>query len=230
MNIKELLRLFVPPVYYKIKHRIQILKEQPLHPLPKLEHLGHRMVIIGNGPSLNKTIEQYEKQIQQADSIMVNFSARTPLYERIRPNYYMVADPGFLYDVTVAESVELLINDIIMKTSWPLVMLMPDTFKKWKACEKLLKNQNIKILFFNTHMQRKLTLWDKFYAWDKNLISPPAQTVIATCIWLSLYWGYSETYLVGADTSFIRDIYIGQNDNILYTIDTHYYNNNDVCP
>jgi hypothetical protein len=141
-----------------------------------------------------------------------------------------MADPGFLVNETVAESVELLINDIVAKTNWPLVIFMPDTFEKWWACGRLLENQNIKVLFFNTHMRKKLNLRDKFYAWDKNLISPPTQTIIATCIWLSLYLDYKETYLVGVDTSFLQDIYVGQNDNVLYTIDSHYYKNSEVCP
>lgn len=40
--------------------------------------------------------------------------------------------------------------------------------------------------------------------------------------------GYKETYLIGADTSFIQDIYVGQKDNVLYTVDTHFYKNKDV--
>ena len=228
MTAKEFIQLFVPPIYYKVKKRLFPKKQPVHHPLPKVEHSKQRMVIIGTGPSLNKTLELYEQQLHEADCMMVNFSARTPLFEQIRPAYYLMVDPGFL-DEDDIDVTNALIDDLRAKTSWPMTVIMPDLLKVWDKSKELLLNGNINILYYNNKWsnipQEKL-----FEAWDKNIIDPPAQTVLNAAIWLSVYWGYKETYIVGADTSFIQDIYVGQKDNILYTMDRHYYDNDEVFP
>lgn len=229
MKIKEFIRLFVPPIYYKVKKRLFPKKQPVHHPLPKVEHEKNRMVVIGNGPSLNKTVELYEKQLHEADCVMVNFSARTQFFEQIRPRYYMMADPGFINDRSIEESVKLLVLDLTNKTSWPMTIVMPDSLHVWESCAELQKNQNISILFYN-NKGYNVPKNKQYEALDENLVGPPAQTVLNAAIWLSVYWGYKETYIVGADTSFIQDIYVGQKDNVLYTVDRHYYNNQEVCP
>lgn len=226
MRCKEFIELFVPPIYYKVKKRLFPKKQPVHHPLPKVEHEKMRMVVIGNGPSLNKTVELYLDQLLEADCIMVNFSARTPLFEQIRPAYYLMTDPGF-FDEDDMPFIEALINDLRSKTSWPMTIVMPDFMKSWDKCSDLLQNDNIKILYYNNHWcnfpKEKL-----FEAWDANRIDPPGQTVLNTAVWLSIYWGYNETYIVGADTSFLEDTHVEQETNRVYTIDSHFYPNEDV--
>ena len=229
MSLRELLRLFIPPMYYNIKHRLEKLRLEPAIPLPKISHSNDRLVIIGNGPSLNKTMELYELQILGADTIMVNFSARTPLYEKIRPKYYLMADSGFMDNQSARESVDKLVEDICHKTTWPMTVVMPDRLKLWDGGSRMSQNKNITVLYYSTKWTEAKNK-ELFRVWDKNKGYPPAQTVLTTCVWFSIYQGYKEIYLVGADTSFIQDIYVGQNDNVLYTIDRHYYQNQDVCP
>ena len=69
-----------------------------------------------------------------------------------------------------------------------------------------------------------------FPAFAENRINPPTYTVLTYGVYLSLYWDYEETYLVGADTTFPTMIYVGQDDNLVYSVDTHFYKNNEVCP
>ena len=174
-------------------------------------------------------MELYEQQILNTDTIMVNFSARTPLYEQIRPKYYMLADPGFLNNQTVRESVDKLVEEIYYKTTWPMTIIMSDKLMLWGGGERMSQNKNIEVLYYSTKWTEAKNK-ELFWVWDRNKGCPPAQTVLTACIWFSIYQGYKETYLVGADTSFIHDIYVGQTDNVLYTIDRHYYQNQDVCP
>ena len=229
INLKSYIQLFVPPIYYRAKKRLFPKKQPQIHPLPKLEHDRQRMVVIGNGPSLIKTVELYEQQLHEADCVMVNFSARTPLFEQIKPKYYLMVDPGFINNHSIEESVRALVSDLTNKTSWPMTIIMPDSLQSWNSCAELQTNKNISILFYNNKggnvSKNKL-----YEVLDEYLVGPPAQTVLNAAIWLSVYWEYKETYIVGADTSFIQDIYVGQENNVLYTVDRHYYNNQEVCP
>lgn len=229
MKVKQFIRLFVPPIYYKVKHAICDSKAPIIHSLPKIEHANEKLVIIGNGPSLNKTVELYGEQLKNSDCIMVNFSARTPFYEQIKPKYYIIADPGFITEDSVRQSINGLVSDLCCKTTWPMYLILPDSLKSWDGCAKLAESNNINLLFYNNRSV-EVPSSKLFEAWDENSIAPPAQTVLNAAIWLSIYFGYKETYIVGADTSFIKDIYVGQKDNVLYTIDSHFYDNQTVCP
>lgn len=229
MSCKEFIRLFVPPIYYKAKKRLIPKKHLIYSPLPKVEHEKNRMVVIGNGPSLNKTVELYEKQLHEADCVMVNFSASTPLFEQICPRYYMMADPGFLHSEEDREAMNALLKALKEKTAWPMTIILPDFLRAWKESAILQENEYITILYYNNSSQ-KINDDKLFQALDENRVGPPAQTVLNAAVWLSIYWGYQETYIVGADMSYLKDVYVGQKDNVVYTIDRHFYNNNEVCP
>lgn len=228
-NLKSYIQLFVPPIYYKVKKRLFPKKEPQIYPLPKIKPLGDKVIVIGNGPSLNKTMELYGDIVRNTPCVMVNFSANTPMFEDIKPKYYLMADPGFLEDNYVVEAKRALIKALCDKTDWPMTIIMPDFLRAWEGSKELHQNSNITLLFYNNRW-KAVPNEKLFEAWDNNETDPPGQTILNTALWLSIYIGYKETYLIGADTSFIQDIYVGQKDNVLYTLDRHFYNNEDVCP
>ena len=228
MRFRQFIQLFIPPIYYKVKRRLFPKTEPERHPMPKIECNGDKIIIVGNGPSLNKTMELYDDIVQKAPCMMVNFAANTELYERIKPSIYLLVDPTWYNPTKKLQTiVESCIDAIVCKTVWPMTIVMPNRAKESHAVQRFKENANLRILFYEDGWQLPKGM-SKFEAWDKNIICPPAQTVLNTAVWLSIYWGYQETYLIGADTSFIQDIYVGQKDNVLYTVDTHFYKNKDV--
>lgn len=228
MKIKDALRLFLPPVYYKIKETIKGEPEKIDSLLPQIQHKSDKIVVIGNGPSLNKSIELYKNEILKHDRICVNFFGSSKLYEELKPNIYVFADPAwFNVPEHLSESVNQLLNNIIIKTTWTLQIIIPFGAKGTPMEAKLLKNQNIRIDYYFNGTQ-DIGKLSKFEAWDKNLIAPPAQTVLNTCVYFSLYWNYPETYLIGADSSFLEDIFVDQQTNEVFTVDKHFYQNREV--
>lgn len=224
VNIKDIF----PPILFKIGKKIYCEKIQTGEPLPMRNRNGNRMIVIGNGPSLNKTIELYGDVVRSTECMMVNFSASTSLFEFVRPSVYLLVDPGwFSPSRDMKSSVNSCIDDIIGKTKWQMTMVVPSFAKGTFTIERLHENKEIDVLFYNTNFQMPKNM-SKFEAWNKNLISPPGQTVLNTCVWLSLYWGYSETFLVGADSSFLADEFVDQETNEVYTFDKHFYCNDEI--
>lgn len=224
----ETIRLFIPPIYYKWKECRRNRNLSVVAPLPMRERKGDRMIIIGNGPSLNKTMELYGDIVCNTECMMVNFSASTPLFERIKPTVYVLLDPAwFAPGDNIKESISSCLNDIKTKTQWPMTFVLPDSVKNNEVALKMAENPNISLAFFYNGVcpYKDMPIYE---ALDKNLISPPGQTVLNTCVWLSIYWGYKETYLIGADTSFLADELIDQETNEVYTIDRHFYSNDEV--
>ena len=229
MKICEFIQLFVPPIYHKVKNKLMPSKQSVVHPLPQLEQRGDKLIIIGNGPSLNLSIEKNFKDIIEMDRLMVNHSASTVLYEKIQPNYYLLVDPAWVYpnDSAHKDAVFKTIDSIVLKTTWSMKLIMPSNAYGCYAVERFQENTKIQVLYYNDQWLCPKGV-SQLDAWDQNLITPPAQTVLNTAVWLSIYWGYKETYLIGADTSFLADLKVDQQTNLLYTADTHFYNNKAV--
>lgn len=229
MNTKEFIQLFIPPIYYKIKHRLCPPKVRVRHPLPMYDGACERMIVIGNGPSLNKSVELYYDIIKQSECLMVNHSASTDMYEFIQPKFYLLVDPLWVNPENSKhkDAIYALIDAIVTKTSWSMTIVMPYCAQKGcYAVEQFRKNTNLNVLFFEDghNMPKDMT---QVEAWDKNLVCPPGQTVLNTAVWLSVYWGYNETYLVGADSSWHEELKMDQETNHLYTIDSHFYKNSN---
>ena len=230
MRLKRIIKLFVPPIIPKIIHRIKktpaITLEQS--PLPQIEHQSDKMILIGNGPSLTKSVELYYDEIVKHDRIAANFLASSDYYEQLQPNIYLFADPAF-FDVpdNQKNSIDALFEALVNKTSWPLTMIIPFEAKDAPILITLKRNNNIHIDYYSLKNQNIGDL-SKYEAWDKNYIAPPSQNVMNVALYLSLFWGYKETYLIGVDMSSLEDIRVDQETNELFSIDRHFYSNKDI--
>ena len=230
MRLKKTIKLLVPPIIPKMMLRMRKASKNTLteSPLPQIQHHSNKIILIGNGPSLTKTVELYKDEIIKNDRIAANFFASSDYYEQLRPNIYLFADPAF-FEVpdNQKKSIATLFDALINKTSWPLNLIVPFAAKDAPLLATLKKNSNIRIDYYFISEQNvgAMPLYD---AWDKNFICPPFQNVMNVAIYLSLFWGYQETYLVGVDMSSLEDIRVDQETNELFSIDRHFYNNKDV--
>ena len=186
------------------------------------------MILIGNGPSLTKTVELYKDEITKNDRIAANFFASSDFYEQLQPNIYLFADPAF-FNVpdNQRQSIATLFDSLIKKTTWPLDLIIPYAARNAQLLTALKENNNIHIIYYFTNEQDTGNM-SKYEAWDKNYICPPYQNVMNVAIYLSLYWSYPETYLVGVDMSSLEDIRVDQETNELFSIDRHFYNNKEI--
>ncbi|MBO7572065.1 MAG: hypothetical protein J6T48_07925 [Bacteroidales bacterium] len=232
MTLKDFIKLFVPPVAYKLRDKARGKNSNNVQlqssPLPQIEHNSDRMILIGNGPSLNKSVELYQKEIISCDRVVANFFASSSYYELLQPNIYVFADPAF-FDVpeNQKESITALFDSIVKKTTWSLRMFVPYEAREALLLNTLKLNPNIKVDYYFTKNQNVGSM-SKFEAWDRNLIGPPRQNVMNVALYLSLFWGYKETYLIGVDMSSLEDIRVDQETNELFSVDTHFYNNKEI--
>lgn len=230
MRLKKIIKLLIPPIIPKLARKMRGTTKVSLmeSPLPQIKHHSEKMVLIGNGPSLTKSVELYKNEIIKHDRIAANFFASSDYYEQLQPNFYLFADPAF-FEVpdNQKQSIAALFDALIKKTCWPLDLIVPYASKGAPLLDTLKKNSNIHVDYFFTSEQDIGDL-PKYEAWDKNYTCPPYQNVMNLAIYLSLYWGFPETYLVGVDMSSLEDIRVDQETNELFSIDRHFYNNKDV--
>lgn len=196
-----------------------------------------RLFILGNGPSLNKSIEKYSKILCRSECIAVNHFCETQYFEELKPSIYVIADPNC--HVTDINDLSEYYRNILIKmvsalktkTKWNLRIIIPDFGKNGFLYQSLKTTPNISFFFYNTF---NFSFFNEAYGfsilekkiiknWDKNLVSLPAQTVLNTSLSLGIYWRYKEIYLMGADTSWIELLRVDQENNMLYTEDVHFY-------
>lgn len=228
MSFREKFRLFLPPVYYKCKAKIKGEPKLIESPLNQIEKHTDKIILIGNGPSLNDTLAKYQDEILKYDRMAVNFFASSPTYDVLKPNLYLFADPAFFFiPENQKGSMEALFDAMISKTTWPLMLFIPERAQSAPMVGRLIQNNYINICYYRTDYQDigKMPLYQ---AWDKNYLIPHFQNVLNVGVYLSLFWGYKETYLIGADTSSLEDIRVDQETNELFSVDTHFYKNDKI--
>ena len=145
MRLKKTIKLLVPPIIPKMMLRMRKASKDTLteSPLPQIQHHSNKIILIGNGPSLTKTVELYKDEIIKNDRIAANFFASSDYYEQLRPNIYLFADPAF-FEVpdNQKKSIATLFDALINKTSWPLNLIVPFAAKDAPLLATLKKNSN----------------------------------------------------------------------------------------
>lgn len=231
MKSKEFLELFIPPIIIKIWHRIKNGKVKlPENPstVKNIRKLCGSLVVIGNGPSLNETLKNQLDKVTAKDCIVVNSFCKTEYYEKIKPRLYLLADSAFFYEVSamserLKEVVYETLKYLISKTTWDLNLVVPHMANGSYFINEVTKNPYIHVFYYNSIDLSGSTEKAKYELWDENLVPPPAQTCLNTCVWLGIFLRYKKLYIIGADTSWIEDLHVDQENNMIYSIDKHFY-------
>jgi len=210
--IVELL-LFIEDVLRVIMKSSYFLKT-PLFPEKK-----KKILILGNGPSLNNSLKQVKSTLNEMDLFCVNNFSTSEQFTSLRPVFYVLLDPYYFNDNK--EEPEPGVRDLINKTSWKLNLFVPKVFMKSNAVKLLIANKNIVIHPFNYVIiegdNRLSTLMIK-----NGLGMIKCQTVLIAALFLSMKIGYRSIGLLGADHTFHQDIFINE-DNQMYSHQNHFY-------
>lgn len=181
------------------------------------------LLVLGNGPSLKAFMQDHSDFMEGKDLMMVNFSACSDEFVRLKPKYYVMIDPGFFEN---RESLAKAFDAIVKRTEWNLVLFVPMWARSkpiWK--EKVIHNSHIRVVYLNlTPVQG----YEKFchVLYDRRLGMPRPRNVLVACLMQGIWMGYREIYLAGADHSWMKDIWV-DNDNLVRMDDKHYYDKGD---
>lgn len=188
------------------------------------------LFILGNGPSLKKTLENHLDFLRGNECVVVNKFGNTDYFFQIKPRWYVLVDPAFFMDfnmlpVSIKTEIVSLCNQIKDKVTWNLCFCLPITAKKSEFVRKIKFNSNITVCYFNTYGTSSIIpdCSFKYKLWDFNFLAPLAQTVLNTTLQIGILLRYKEIYLLGADTSWHANYELDQETNILYSVDTHFY-------
>lgn len=191
----------------------------------KLKINTEKLIILGNGPSLNKSISENKDLLINSDLMAVNYFAKSEYYTLLKPKYYVIIDRFVFADSYDADSVDQntdFFTKISEYTDWDMILFIPVEAKKhknWKAI--IQKNKNIKICYINlTPIEGFKSIIFRFY--NKNLGMPRPHNVLIPAIYIALKLEVKEIFLFGADHSWLKDLYVDDN-NVVMVKDQHFY-------
>ena len=236
MRLKNILKLFIPPIFSWAKNNILPHKHQSNNSLSTIKLIkrhGDSLIVIGNGPSLTDSLRENQKQLMKYDCIVVNHFCETNYYETLKPHFYLIADPAFFGDIDnysewLKIKISKFINAFISKTQWEMNLIVPNYANGSRFIEMTKENAFIQVFYYNSKEDVVNHFDSKYKMWDSNFLPPPAQTCLNTCVWLGIFLRYRKIYLIGADTTWIEQLHVDQETNEVYTIDSHFYGKKKV--
>ena len=101
------------------------------------------LLILANGPSLSRTVQEAPEFIKGKTLLAVNFCATSPMFEQLRPEIYLLAAP--LCWIVPDKRVQLF-QTLAEKTTWPMNFFVPARALKNKEWQPMLAgNPNIRL-------------------------------------------------------------------------------------
>ncbi|MEZ4884848.1 MAG: hypothetical protein R3E32_09000 [Chitinophagales bacterium] len=193
-------------------------------------------IILANGPSLKDSLRQnpdaFDKE--KYDLFCVNYFANTDFYERLKPNYCVLIAPEYWVEEfedisTILQKRTQLFENIEAKTDWEMTILIPWEAKKSKAWKELFKNKpNIHIQYFNRTPVEGCTSINHFL-FKHRLGMPRPHNVLLPSIWLTINMHYQNIYLVGSDHSWLPEISVNDQNEVLIN-QKHFYDDTTSVP
>ena len=180
---------------------------------------GHdRLIVLGNGPSLNDTIAAHNNILRHTPTMAVNFAAIAPVFFDIKPRYYVMADPHFFGEPAGESDNRMLLRDALRRVDWPMTLLAPAPYYR-RAKE--LYGSCVKVLRFNA-VGIEGPQWLRTLAYRRGLGMPRPRNVLIPAIMLGIALGYKEIVICGADHSWMKTLSV-TDENEVVSVQPHFY-------
>lgn len=180
------------------------------------------LLILANGPSLKRTVEESADFVRGKTLLAVNFCVTSPMFEQLKPELYLIADPLFWI---VPEKREQLFRTMAEKTTWDMSFLVPARALKNKEWQPLLAgNPHIRLYIYNT---TPIEGFQGFCNWifSKGWGVPRPHNVLIPSIAMGIRLPFKKIYLAGADHSWLPEITV-TDDNVVLMHQKHFYDQN----
>jgi len=183
---------------------------------------GDELVVLGNGPSLNTTVEESLPFLMARKRLAVNFAASTPLFMKLRPDYYVLADPHFF--VADTENVRRLWDVLADKVDWQMTLFLP-VGAKGERVKRVARNGNVRICRYNlTPVEGFRGFRNAVYRLGWGM--PRPRNVLIPSLMLALDAGFKTIYVAGADHSWTKTLSVDEENHVV-SVQPHFYKDND---
>ncbi|MQX54353.1 hypothetical protein [Alcanivorax sediminis] len=187
--------------------------------------IANKAVVLGNGPSIKSDREEIKSRESGCDFWCVNNFCDDPLYETLKPRFYLFFDEYFFSDSAHHDFVERrnkTFDKINSATSWGLTVIVPyhadlDIIRA-RVTNPLISFKKINVR--NYEEKDFSALGNVLFS--SGYYSPPQINVLILACFLSVWAGYEVIEIFGADMSFHNDVDVDQVTNELVITHRHF--------
>ncbi len=177
------------------------------------------LIILGNGPSLNHTLEQYATELARATTMAVNFAASTDVFTQIKPRYYILADPHFFAATDTDPNLSRLYT-AFAAVDWQMTLIVPVKYSA-KLPPEVTGNHNISVATINA-VGIEGWRWLTRAAYSSGRGMPRPRNVLVPAIACGILAGFRKIYILGADHSWIKNLEVDEQNRVI-SVQPHFY-------
>lgn len=215
------LKYFITQSWHTALSIVKIVLQSRPCDTPPQANTNDELMILGNGPSLNNTMQNHKDFLLSRHLLAVNFAANTPIFTELRPKFYMLTDPHFFVRME-QENVKQLWENFAKKVDWDMTLFIPTKVKRCGEWFSLAKsNKNISICTYNMTPIEGLQ-WFENLAYNHRWGMPRPRNVLIPSLMQAIAMQYKKVYLAGADHSWLKTLSV-DDDNRVVSIQPHFY-------
>lgn len=187
---------------------------------------GLKIAVLANGPSLNEALSIIQNEGDLENIMVTNYFCKSDLYDKLRPNYYVICDPVYTKLTTEYPEVKKFYTDLYEKTTWELNFFVPFSYlKKIRSIleELKLSNNNIQLVGYNM-VNFNGDNWFNYLFFKRKLGMPRPTTVAVPAMMMCIQMGYTNIQLAGIDLNLHKDLVVDQSNRLLIKT-SHFYSN-----
>ncbi len=196
-------------------------------PFPAGEPKEGRLIIMANGPSLRKVLDSSLDRLASETTLAVNFAANAPEFPRLRPDYYVLADPHFFTGGAKDPNVGRLWTNL-RAADWPMTLFLPiqhraqiEGFFNREGCVPA----NVSLKWFNlTPAEGARPIRHRLYR--KGLATPRPRNVLIAALMVALREGFRDIVIVGADHTWLQSLWVDDHNRVV-SVQPHFYKDNE---
>ena len=117
------LKYFITQSWHTALSIVKIVLQSRPCDTPPQANTNDELVILGNGPSLNNTMQNHKDFLLSRHLLAVNFAANTPIFTELKPKFYMLTDPHFFVRME-QENVKQLWENFAKKVDWDMTLFL----------------------------------------------------------------------------------------------------------
>lgn len=179
------------------------------------------IIVMGNGPSLRDAMENDMDVLMSYPRLAVNLSALAPEFEKLRPDYYILADIAFFLKEKTGKVPALW--DALSKVSWEMTLFLPATARGMAEVKRL--PANVTVRYYNLTPAEGWR-WLMHPIYDSGLAMPRPRNVLIPSIMCAMREGFRRIVLIGADHNWSKTLWVTDRNRVV-SVQPHFYKDDD---
>lgn len=177
------------------------------------------LVIMGNGPSLRKVLDDRPEMLSTSALMSVNFAANAPEFFELKPEYYVMADGVFFSNDTDNHAL-MQLYEALGRVDWPMTLIIPTKYRH-SLPASITDNANIRTASINAVGMEGFG-WFRNLAYSSRLGMPRPRNVLIVSIVAGIWLGYTDIYILGADHSWMQTLAVDEQNRVI-SVQPHFY-------